>query len=40
MAEETWTKEQFWAELEELERIPITFEHSPHGARSFCIPVG
>ncbi|HEY6375941.1 MAG TPA: MmgE/PrpD family protein, partial [Edaphobacter sp.] len=24
----------------ELERIPLTFEHSPRGERSFCILVG
>ena len=24
----------------ELERIPVTFEHSPHGERSFCILAG
>jgi hypothetical protein len=23
-----------------LERIPLTFEHSPRGERSFCILVG
>jgi predicted ATP-dependent endonuclease of OLD family len=25
---------------EQLERIPLTFEHSPRGERSFCILVG
>jgi len=24
----------------QLERIPLTFEHSPRGERSFCILVG
>jgi hypothetical protein len=26
--------------VDELERIPVRFEHSLHGERSFCILVG
>jgi hypothetical protein len=26
--------------ISSLERIPLTFEHSPRGERSFCILVG